>query len=54
MGVTLVHHSKEGRQSMLDQQLRPNEQSHSVQAISVADNHRYFMQAFWVQVLHKN
>jgi hypothetical protein len=38
---------------MLDQQLTSSEQSHSTQAMSVADNHGHFAQAFWVQVFTK-
>jgi hypothetical protein len=53
MGVTVIHHSKKGWQSMLDQQLTPTKQSHSMQAISVADYHPYLMQAFWVHFFHK-
>jgi hypothetical protein len=38
---------------MLDEQLTSIEQSHLMQAISVADNHGHFAQVFWVQVFTK-
>jgi hypothetical protein len=50
LGFTLIHHSEKEWQSMLDQQLMSTAQSHSTQAISVANNHGHFAQAFWVQV----
>ncbi len=53
MGFTFIHHPEKRWQSMLDQQLMPTEQSHQTQAISIADNHGHFAQAFWVQVFHK-
>jgi hypothetical protein len=53
MGVTLIHYSQERWQIMLDQQLMPIKQSHYTQAISIANNHGYLTQEFWVQVFHK-
>jgi hypothetical protein len=40
------------QQSMLDQQLTSTEQSQKMKAMSVADNHRHFVQTFQVQFFH--
>jgi hypothetical protein len=53
MGVALTHYSQERGQSTLDQQLSSIKQSHKMQAIPVANNHRYLTQAFWVHFFTK-
>ncbi len=45
-------YQKGRQQSTLDQQLASTEQSHKMQAISIANNHGYFAQVFWGQVFH--